>query len=147
MAKVLPEKVKGEEMVVGMREPLALVERRADGRPVIASAEVVPCPPEKKRLDEEALVAKKLVVVPNVPANDWKVDDPEAKRFCAANWPVEVPLPVKKRVEYSWVDEAVEANRLVVVALVDTSVGRVEVALVVVVKNEESVSPTTDSAA
>jgi hypothetical protein len=74
-------------MVVGMREPLALVERSAEGRPVIASAEVVPCPPEKKRLDDEAVAAKKFVEVPNVPANDWKVDDPEAKRLLATKTP------------------------------------------------------------
>jgi hypothetical protein len=114
----LPEKVKGEEMVVGMREPLALVERSAEGRPVIASAEVVPCPPEKKRLDDEAVAAKKFVEVPNVPANDWKVDDPEAKRLLATKTPVEVALPVKSLVEYSWVLEAVEAKRFVDVALV-----------------------------
>jgi hypothetical protein len=99
IARVLPLKVSGEEMVVGITLPFALVERSAEGRPEIARAEVVPCPPEKKRFDEEAFCAKKLVLVPKVPANDWKVDDPEAKKLVAANCPVEVPLPVRKRVE------------------------------------------------
>ena len=101
MPKVLPENVRGEEMVVGMMEPFALVERSADGRPVIARAEVVPCPPEKKRFEDEALAAKKLVEVPNVPANDWKVEEPDAKRLFATKTPVEVPFPVMSRVEYS----------------------------------------------
>ena len=108
MAKVLPEKVSGEEMVVGMREPLALVERSAEGRPEIARALVVPWPPEKKRFDEDAFCAKRLVEVPKVAANCWKVEEPVAKKLVAVNCPVEVPLPVRKRVEYSWVEEAVE---------------------------------------
>jgi hypothetical protein len=87
----LPEKVKGEEMVVGMREPLALVERSAEGRPVMAKEVEVAAP---------------------------KVDEPVAKRLLATKTPVEVALPVKSLVEYSWVLEAVEAKRFVDVALV-----------------------------
>jgi hypothetical protein len=62
---------------------------------VVAKREVdVPCPPEKKRLDEEALVAKKLVEVPKVPANDCSVVDPLAQRLLTAKRPVDVALPV-----------------------------------------------------
>ena len=116
MERVLPLKVSGEEMVVGMIEPLALVLRRAEGAPVMANPVVVPWPPEKKRLDEEAFCAKKLVLVPKVPTKLWKVEEPVAKKLVAVNWPVEVPLPVRKRVEYSWVEEAVVAKSAVDVA-------------------------------
>jgi hypothetical protein len=103
MAKVLPEKVSGEEMVVGMREPLALVERRADGRPVIARAEVVPCPLENVRFEVDATVAKKEVVVAAVPVpvvkvNDLSVVEAESERLVATSVPVEVALPKRARV-------------------------------------------------
>lgn len=74
-----------------------------------------------KRLVLEAVVEKKLVVVAEVPVavvnvRLWKVEEALAQRLVVLKSPVEVALPVVRLVEKRFVEEAVEAKELVVVA-------------------------------
>jgi hypothetical protein len=63
MVSVLPENERGPENEVAMIEPFALVPKSAFAAPVIASAEVVPCPLENVRFEVDATVAKNAVEV------------------------------------------------------------------------------------
>ena len=63
MASVLPEKVSGDEMVVGMMEPFALVERSEESTDVRARLVVVAEPRTSKF---PVVVAPPLIVSPVV---------------------------------------------------------------------------------
>jgi hypothetical protein len=86
---VFDENVSGLDTVVDCRPPVALVDRSPERIEEMAKADVVPRPLEKKRLVEDAVVAKNDVAVAF-----WSVVELFTKRLFATNTPVEVALPV-----------------------------------------------------
>jgi hypothetical protein len=77
----------------------------------------------ENRFVDEAVVAKKFVVVAEVPVavvkvKDWRVEEPLATMFCAVRVPVRVCVPPFAVVKNRFVVEPVVVKKLVVVAFV-----------------------------
>jgi hypothetical protein len=83
---------------------------------VVVERTIVPF--DTKRFVVDAVTAYRFVVVALLPEKFCNVVEPDTMRPLAANTPVAVAFPTNKRVAKALVDEAIEANNDVEVALV-----------------------------